>query len=182
MVYCTLEEAWGNDFCTDNSCSSYIINNVGPINENNNIEQNESYGIKAIESISNDLYIHPQIQPPQIQPPQIQPPQIQPQQIQPPQIQPPQIQPPQIQPPQIQSPQIQPPQIQPPQQIINQSELNNNSSKLHDIINQLRYENNELKKKLKNKFNFNIDNLPELFLYGILIFLVIDLLVGFKRK
>jgi hypothetical protein len=180
MVYCTLEEAWGNDFCTDNSCSNIVVNNISSLNDTEN-EHTDNINVQAISVMPNPQLTQQQqiMQPPQQQ--IMQP--LQQQIMQPPQQQ-------IMQPPQQQI--MQPPQqqvIQPPQQQIMQpqptnipQESNNSINQLYSIINQLRTENNDLKRKLQNKFNINIDNLPELFLYGILIFLVIDLLIGFKKK
>ena len=53
---------------------------------------------------------------------------------------------------------------------------------LYQMINDLRKENYELKLQLKNKFNINFDNLPEIFLYGILVFLILDVFFGFRKK
>ena len=172
MVYCTLEEAWGNDFCTDNSCSNIVVNNISSLNDTEN-EHTDNINVQAISVMPNPQLTQQQqiMQPPQqqiTQPPQQQIMQLPQQQF----TQPPQLQ--ITQPPQQQIIQPQPTNI--PQ------ESNNSINQLYSIINQLRTENNELKKKLQNKFNINIDNLPELFLYGILIFLVIDLLIGFKKK
>ena len=206
MVYCTLEEAWGGNFSNENSCSNYILNNIDEIS-NISSNNNNNTNIDTSKAIDNNLqYNHYQQEQIQYQQQQIQQPD---QQIQYPQQQiqqsEQQIQYQQIQPPdqQIQLPQqqIQPlkQQIQLPQQQQHQQSLqeqiqhppllshqqihpNNNIFELKNIIELLRKENNELKNKLKNKLNLNIDNLPELFLYGMLILMVIDLFIGLKRR
>ena len=157
MGYCSLEEAWGEDYASENSNSNYVINNIEPMTDirsppttYNNIAQ----GIEVPKNIvpvmlnqnnipnhmiSNDSNIIYQTQL----------------------------------------------QQQQQQQHSQSAPVNNNNisiQSLYQMVNDLRKENYELKLQLKNKFNINFDNLPEIFLYGILVFLVLDVVFGFKRK
>lgn len=158
MGYCSLEEAWGENYASENNDNSnYIINNIEPMTDiksppttYNNVAQ----GIEVPQNIvpvmmnQNNIPNHMINDNNNI----INQVQLQQQQQQ------------------IQS---QPAPI---------TNSNMSIENLYQMINDLRKENYELKLQLKNKFNINFDNLPEIFLYGILIFLILDVFFGFRKK
>jgi hypothetical protein len=157
MGYCSLEEAWGENFASDSNNSNYVINNIEPMTDISSPQptyNNVAQGIEVQNNIvpvmmnQNNIPEHITNNNTNI----INQSQLQQQQSQ---------------------------NITPQQTVVN---TNSSVDNLYKIINQLRKENYELKLQLKNKFNINFDNLPEIFLYGILIFLVIDVLFGFRRK
>ena len=188
MVYCSLEEAWGEDFSNENSCSSYVLNNIDelPVKSYNN-DTNNNHTLQAINNNQQNIELQIQQKNQEQQFQQFQQQQQQQQQLQQTQQQQFQLQSqPQLQQQlhqqQLQQ-QLQQQQLQ--QQQLQQQQLQQpieNIFELKNIISQLKKENLELKNKLKNKINLNIDNLPELFLYGLLIFMVLDLFIGFKKR
>ena len=156
MGYCSLEEAWGQDYASENNNSNYVINNIEPMTDiksppttYNNVAQ----GIEVQNNIvpvmmnQNNIPDHLNNNNNIINQTQVQ--------------------------------QI-PQQIQYKPQNVTQNSISIDS--LYKIINDLRKENYDLKLQLKNKFSINFDNLPEIFLYGILIFLILDVLFGFRKK
>ena len=165
MGYCTLEEAWGEDYTPENNNNSnYVINNIEAmtdIKEPPTTYGNIAQGIEVQQNIvpvmmnQNNIPQHISTNNNIINQNQLQ----------------------QQQPIQLQQQQQQPIQLQP--YPVTQT---TSVETLYKIIEQLRNENSELKLQLKNKFSINFDNLPEIFLYGILIFLILDVLFGFRKK
>lgn len=152
MGYCTLEEAWGDDYAPENNNSNYVINNIEPMTDIKappTTYGNVAQGLEVQQNIvpvmmnqnnlpnhmnqNNNIINHTQLQ--------------------------------------QQQPVSQPAPIT----------QNSSMETLYKIINELRKENYELKLQVKNKFSINFDNLPEIFLYGILIFLILDVFFGLKK-
>ena len=158
MGYCTLEEAWGENYVSEEN--NYVINNIEPMT---NITPppttygNVAQGIEANKNLvpvmmnQNKIPVHLENNNNVINQSQIQ---QQQQQL----------------------------NVSQPKEI-NQNNVNNDSKMeyLYKMINDLRKENYELKLQIKNKLNINFDNLPEIFLYGIIIFLILDVFFGFRK-
>jgi len=156
MGYCSLEEAWGEDYASENSNNSnYVINNIEQmtdIKEPPTTYNNIAQGIEVPQNIvpvminQNNLPNHMNNNDSNI----------------------------------INQNQLQQQQIQSQPAPLNQNNMS--IEHLYKIINDLRKENYDLKLQIKNKFNINFDNLPEIFLYGILVFLILDVFFGFRKK
>lgn len=155
MGYCSLEEAWGQDYASENNNSNYVINNIEPMTDiksppttYNNVAQGIEVQNNIVPVMMNQNNIPDHLNNNNI----------------------------------INQNQLQqiPQQIQHQPQKVNQNSVSIDS--LYKIINDLRKENYDLKLQIKNKFSINFDNLPEIFLYGILLFLILDVLFGFRKK
>ena len=159
MGYCSLEEAWGEDYASENNNnnSNYVINNIEPMTDIT--APPTTYG-----NMVQDIEVQQNIVPVMMNQNNIPNHMISNNNV--------------INQTQLQQPQQQ--QIQSQPAPVNQNNMS--MENLYKIISELRKENYELKLQLKNKFNINFDNLPEIFLYGILVFLILDVFFGFRKK